>query len=168
MTPDPSWNSEAPPPRKPGLSVFGKVLIGCGAAMLCFILAVGALSWVVFSKATKAMDRAWADVHRDLQDLRTEPGARRLYREQPGLAQTYATEDEFVKASAAWRDKLGDIPAKRPDLAQIVAGKGPGSLSIRTRDVDGRKVTAIRMRTSTGAMLVVELENDKLTDLHVE
>ena len=72
------------------------------------------------------MDRAWADVHRDLQDLRTEQGARRLYRKQPGLAQTYATEDEFVKAPPPWRARLGEIPEKRPDLAQIVAGKGPG------------------------------------------
>lgn len=168
MTPDASWDNQAAPPRKQGLSVLGKVLIGCGAAMLCFVLAVAALSWVVFSKATKALDQGWADLHHELHSLRTEEGARRLYRDNPGLAQTYATEDEFVKVSAGWRSKLGDLPEKRPDLAQIVAGKGPGSLSFKTREVDGRKQTTLRMRMSTGAMLVVELENDKLTDIQVD
>ena len=166
--PDSSWDQAAPPPPKKGLSLFGKVAIGCGGALLCFLLAIGAISWVVFTKATKALDQGWAEIHAELKSLRTEQGARALYRDNPGLAQNYATEAEFVKASAQWRDKLGDIPEQRPDLRKMLEGRGPGGLNIRRRDTGGRKTVSIRMRMSTGATLVVELENDKLTDIQVD
>ena len=168
MTPDASWDNAGAPPRKQGLSLFGKVAIGCGAALLCFLLAIGALSWLVFSKASKALDQGWAELHKELVGLKTEQGARRLYRDNPGLAQTYATEEEFVKVSAEWRSKLGDLPEKRPDLKQIIKGQGPGALSIQTREGGGRKTVVVKMRMSTGALLVVELENDKLTDIQVD
>jgi len=166
MAPNAAWDT-IPPPKK-GLSVFGKVAIGCGAAMLCFLLAVGALAWVVVSKATRALDRGWAQVHGELRSLRTEAGARELYRENPGLAQNYPTEEDFVKASAEWRSRLGDIPEKRPDLKELMGGKGPGGITVRSRQEGGRNTLSIRMRMSTGATLVVDLENDKLTDIQVD
>ncbi len=166
--PDSSWDQAAPPPPKKGLSLFGKVAIGCGGALLCFLLAIGAMAWVVFSKATKALDQGWAELHTELRSLRTEQGARTLYRENPGLAQNYPTEEEFVKASAAWRAKLGDIPEKRPELKQILEGKAPGGITLRRRDAGGRKALSVSMRMSTGATLTVELENDKLVDIQVD
>ncbi|BDU71728.1 hypothetical protein [Mesoterricola silvestris] len=166
--PDSAWDQAAPPPRKKGLSLLGKVAIGCGGAMLCFLLAIGAMAWIVFSKATKALDQGWAELHTELRSLRTEEGARALYRENPGLAQNYPTEEDFVKASAEWRGKLGDIPEKRPELKQLFEGKGPGGINIRRRDAGGRKSLTVSMRMSTGATLTVELENDRLTDIQVD
>lgn len=169
MAPDASWDdTSAPPPPKKGLSTFGKVLIGCGGAMLCFILAVAALSWVVFTKASKAMDRGWAELRERTEGLRTEAGARRVYRDNPGLAQNYATEEDFVKASREWRGKLGDLPEQRPDFKALFSGRGPGSLRITTREAGGKKRVSIRMRMSNGALLSVELEDDKLTDIQVD
>ena len=166
MVPDPAWDN-APQPRK-GLSLFGKVAIGCGGAMLCFLLAIGALAWLVFSKASKALDHGWLQVHVDIQNLRTEEGARALYRKNPGLAQAFPTEAEFLKAAAGWRAKLGDIPEHRPPIKELMGGQGAGALSIQSREGDGRKTMTVRIRMSTGANLVVELENDKLVDIQVD
>ena len=169
MVQDASWdNSATPPPRKAGLGTAGKVLIGCGAAALCLLLALGGTAWLVYNKVNTAMDRGWATMHRKLDELRTEGGARRLYRENPGLAQNYPTEAEFVKASGEWRDKLGDIPDHRPELREMFKGKAPGAVVIRSRESGGRKNVTVRLRMSTGATLVVELENDRLTDIQVD
>lgn len=167
MAVDPSWQNEAPPPKK-GLSVFGKVLIGCGAAFLCFVIAVGAMAYVVVSKATSAMDRGWAQMRAEVHSLRTEEGARELYRKNPGLAQNYPTEEDFVKASAEWRSKLEDLPASRPTLKEMMRGGRHGAITIQTRASDGAKVTTIRMRMASGSILVVEMDNDKLTDIRMD
>lgn len=167
-----SWDQPLAPPtgptRKQGLGVFGKILIGCGGALLCFVLAIAALLWVAFSKATGALDRGWAEVRAEVESLRTDEGTRKLYRENPGLAQTYPTEADFLKASAEWRPKLGHIPEKRPDLKDLVKGRGPGSVIIKSREGEGKKTLTIRMRMDTGATLVVEMEDDKLADIQVD
>lgn len=166
--PDASWQNEAPPPRKPGLGILGKVMIGCGAAFLCFLIAVGALAWFVVHKATSALDRGWAQIHAEVRALRTDEGARALYRDNPGLAQNYPTVEDFVKASAEWRKDLGELPEKRPELKDILAGRKPGGVSIRTRDAGGTHSAVIRLRMSNGSTLVVEMEDDKLTDIQVD
>jgi hypothetical protein len=165
--PDPSWQNEAPPPKK-SLGILGKVLIGCGSAFLCFLLGLGALIWFVVHKANTVLDRAWAQAHSEVTALRTDQGARTLYRENPGLAQNYPTEDDFVTASAEWRKNLGDLPEKRPDLRDILAGRKPGGVSLRSTDTDGNHMSTIRLRMSNGSTLVVELENDRLTDIQVD
>jgi len=43
-------------------------------------------------KASKALDHGWLEVHLEIQNLRTEAGARALYRKNPGLAQAFPTE----------------------------------------------------------------------------
>jgi len=169
MVQDTAWdNSAAPPPRKPGLGTAGKVLIGCGAAALCLVLAVGAMAWMVYEKATTAMDRGWVSLHRELDSLGTPEGARRLYRENPGLAQNYASEEEFVRLSADWRERLGELPEKRPSLKDLLGHKGGGPYAIQAREQDGRHQLVVRVRLARGGTLVVEMENDKLTDIRAE
>jgi hypothetical protein len=165
--PDPSWQNEALPPKK-GTGVLGKVLIGCGAAALCFLLGLAGLFLFVVHKARTALDKGWARLHAEVHALRTDPGARRLYRENPGLAQNYATEDDFVKAAGQWRKDLGELPEKRPDLRDLLSGRRNGMVSLKTRDEGGTSTTAIRLRMDNGSTLVVELEDDKLTDIQVE
>ena len=167
MAADPSWQSEAPPPKK-GLSVFGKVAIGCGAALLCFLLAIGAMAWVIVSKASRSLDRGWASIHAEIQSLHTDAGTRALYRDNPGLAQNFATEEDFLKAVREWRPKLGEIPEKRPDFKEMIKGRGPRSVVMRSHDAEGRKVVTVRMTMSTGATLAVEFEDEKLVDLQVD
>lgn len=164
---DPSWQNEAPPPRK-SLGILGKVMIGCGSAFLCFLLGLGALVWFVVHKANTVLDRAWVQIHAEVAALRTDQGARALYRENPGLAQNYPTEEDFVKASAEWRKNLGDLPEKRPDLWALLSGKKPGGVSLRSSDTDGNHTSFIRLRMTNGSTLVVELENDRLTDIQVD
>jgi len=152
------------PAPKQGLSVVGKVFIGCGSAMLCFLLAIGALVWVVFHKAARELDRGWVQIHA----LATEDGARDLHRHNPGLAQNYPTEEAFVKASAVWRPKLAGLPEKRPDVKALFGHNGAGIYSMETREGNGKTSFTLRIRLDNGAMLMVEIENDKFTDLQVE
>jgi hypothetical protein len=168
MVPDTSWENPAAPPRKKGLSLFGKVAIGCGSALLCFLLAIGAAVWLVFSKATQALDKGWATVHTQIHSLRTDEGVRTLYRENPGLAQTYATEAEFLKAAREWRPKLGDIPEQRPDLRKLLKEHTGAGVVIKSRDSSEGKVMVVNITMSTGATLVVELRDDKLVDIQVD
>jgi hypothetical protein len=168
MVPDPSWDNPAAPPRKKGLSLFGKVAIGCGSALLCFLLAIGATFWLLFSKATQALDRGWASVHAQIQSLRTDEGVRALYRDNPGLAQNYPTEAEFLKAAREWRPKLGDIPEKRPDIRKLLKEHSGGGVVIKSRDSSEGKVMVVNIGMSTGATLVVELRDDKLVDIQVD
>lgn len=162
--PNSGWDNGAPAPKK-GLSIWGKVAIGCGAGFLCFVLAVGALVGWGVRKATSTLDRGWAELHADVESLRTEAGAQALYRANPGLAQPYPTEADFLQAAALWRPKLGEVPRQRPELKALFRD---GSFRINSHQVDGKRLTSVNMRMSTGATLVVETENEKLTDLRVE
>lgn len=168
MVMDSGWDNGGGPPPRPGLSVFGKVLIGCGAAALCFVLAIVVLVWLVVSKTSSALDQGWAQMRQEVQSLQTEEGARRLYRDNPGLKDNYPTEEEFLKASAEWRSKLSQLPEKRPEIRQLMRGRGPGHVSIQTRDEDGRRTTSVRIKLDTGSTFMVETQDDKLVDIQVE
>ena len=163
---DSTWdNGLGPAPRRKGLSIWGKLAIGCGAGLLCFILAIGALVGWGVRKATSTLDQGWAEMVREVQSLRTESGAQQLYRSNPGLAQTYPTEAEFLAAAEEWRPKLGDMPAQRPDFRTLFS---KGGFVMSTQHSDGKKVTTLRLRLSTGATLVTETESGKLTELRVD
>ena len=167
MGPQASWDTAAPPARK-GPSVLGKVFIGCGAALFCFLLVLGSVAWLAMNRLSQALDRGWAQLRVEVDCLRTDQGVRSLYRDNPGLAQNYPMEEDFVKAAAEWRPKLGELPGQRPELKAILKHRGPTQVTFRSRDADGRSTFILHIELSTGATLVVERENDKLTDLHVD
>ena len=165
---DSSWDNGPGPTANKGLSVWGKVAIGCGTAVLCFVLAVGSLTWWGVNKASSAMDTGWAELHRAVECLRSEAGTRALYRANPGLAQEYPTEKAFLQAAARWRPSLGEVPAQRPDLKALLDSQRGGGFSLKTHYSGGRKLLWMRLRMSTGATLVIEREGEKLTDLRVD
>ena len=166
---DSSWDNSGQAPRQAShVPFWGKVAIGCGAAFLCFVLAVGALVGWGVHKAGSAIDRGWAQLHQGVEQLKSESGARALYRANPGLAQTYPTEGAFLEAAAGWRPRLGDIPAQRPDLKTLFDRRHGGAFHFLSRMDHGRKWTEVRYRMATGATLILELEGERLTDLKVE
>ena len=165
--PDSSWDNGGLP-RRQSLPIWGKVAIGCGAAFLCFVLAVGALVGWGVHKAGSVIDQGWAQLHQEVESLKTETGTRALYRANPGLAQSYPTEAAFLEAAAAWRPRLGTIPAQRPDLKTLFDHRTGADFHFKAHHDNGRKWTEIHYRMATGATLVIELEGDRLTDLHVD
>ena len=165
--PDSSWDNSGLP-RRQGVPLWGKVAIGCGAAFLCFVLAVGALVGWGVHKAGTAIDQGWAQLHQSVESLKTPAGTQALYRANPGLAQTYPTEAAFLEAAAEWRPRLGAIPAQRPDLKTLFDHRTGGDFRFKAHQGNGRKWTELHYRMATGATLVLELEGDRLTDLHVD
>lgn len=159
----PDWKDADGPVRKAGTPLWTKILAGCGLALLLLLGTCGGLLWWGIQRGSAAMDQVWAEMVRDVEALRTEAGARRLYHENPGLVRNYPTEEDFLKASAAWRDRLGEIPLQRPTLRELFQGK-VGGFSIHSRN-EQRRVT---YRFPKGGRLVLEWERDSLVDLRME
>jgi len=174
-----SWdNSGAPLPKK-GMPLWGKITLGCcGGCALVFVLlmatCIGGVHWVskhgvpeALDKAAGSafLDKAWGEMDRAVRGLKTEAGAKALYRANPGLAENYPTEEDFLQAAKEWRSNLGEFPAERPSLGDLIMEKkGGGHFSINTQN----STTRIEYQIPGGGRLFLQLESDKLVDLRVE
>jgi len=165
--PDNSWdNTNAAPRLQKGMPVWGKVALGCGITLVLLLGSCVGLLTFGYHKATGAMDEAWAQLRSEVQALETEPGARELYRKNPGLMERYPTEAEFLQAAQHWQKKLKGFPEQRPELLQMIKHKQ--GFSLHTQMENGRKIQRLRMKLDNGTTLRVEMENDRLTDLVVD
>ncbi len=163
---DSGWdNGGMAPSKKKGMPVWGKVLAGCGVAVLLLLATcVGAVYWGV-GKVSQKADQAWAQMDQTVRSLRTEQGTKALYLANPGLADTYPNEEDFLKAAEGWRDKLGEFPARRPSIKDLVEEKnGGGHLNIESRNAS----TRVEYQIPKGGRLHLVMEAGKLTDLRVE
>lgn len=165
-----SWDNSGLPPEKKGMSTGAKVALGCGIAFVvviggCLAL-VGGGAYYGMKKGNEAMDKVWSEVQTDVHKLATEEGARALYAESPGLARKYPTADAFVEASAAWRPKLANFPAQRPDLKEIFKGKT--GLHFQASKNNGVSTVTFRYPLTKGGSLVFQTEDDQLVDIGVE
>ncbi len=161
------------------MPTWAKVVLGCcGGCALVFVLlmatCIGGATWISKhgvpefldqAAGSAFLDKAWAEMDRAVQGLRTEEGTRALYRANPGLAENYPTEEDFLKAAEEWRPNLGEFPAKRPQLRDLLREKhGGGHFSINTQN----GTTRIEYQIPKGGRLFLQLESDKLVDLRVE
>jgi len=176
---DSNWdNSGAPLPKK-GMPLWGKITLGCcgGCALVFLILmatCIGGARWVAKHGVPEALDKAvgsafldkvWVEMDAAVRGLRTEEGAKALYQANPGLAENYPTEEDFVKAAEEWRANLGEFPARRPSLQDLTQGrKGGGHFSINTQN----NSTKVEYQIPKGGRLYLEIESGKLVDLRVE
>lgn len=165
---DGNWDSEAPAAKK-GMPTWAKISLGCcGGCALVFVLllatCVGGAHWVS-KRAGSLMDKTWAEMDRAVVSLRTEAGTKILYRDNPGLAETYPTEKEFLEEAEVWRTKLGEFPAERPTLEAVI--RDPKNASHFNLSTDNNR-TRIEYQIPKGGMLHLELESGKLVDLRVE
>jgi hypothetical protein len=166
---DSNWDGGAMPPRKEGVPLWGKIGIGCGVAVFLLALTCGGVVYWGMSKGTQAIDKAWAEMRTQVTRLQTEEGAKALYRENPGLAKNYPTEEEFLKASEAWRSRLSEVPLKRPDLKTLFDPKAGGGFHFDSHQVsDGPKDVTVSYRLPSGARILIKTEDDRLTDIRVE
>lgn len=164
---DNSWdNTDSPVRSRKGMPTWGKVALGCGITFLLgMATCVGGLVFVVH-KSTGVLDEMWGRLHAEMATLATTEGARKIYRENPGLADRYPTEEEFLQAAERWRGKLEGFPAKRPEFSKMIKHKR--DFSLHTQIENGRKVQVLKLRLENGALLRVEFENERLLDITVD
>lgn len=162
---DSSWDNSGMPVSRQGMSVWAKVGLGCGIAFLLFVLTCGSCVWWGTSKFSGSLDQSWTKMRASVEALKTEDGAKSLYRENPGLKGSYPTEEAFVKAAEEWRPSLGELPMKRPDFMKLVKEH---KMEFRAGDQPGRETGHIQYTLDSGKLLVMDLENGKLVDLRVQ
>lgn len=166
---DSSWDNGGLPPKPKGWSTWTKVGLGCGVvALLFFVTCVGG-GFLMYRAGGRAMDKAWVQMRHSAEMARTEEGARALYQANPGLVKKYPTLEDFLKASEPWRSRLGEIPVERPDLKTLMDPKKGGGLHIESKSESGSgKRVRIAYRFPSGGRLVIEMEDDSLTDIRVD
>ncbi len=163
---DSGWdNGGLPQTKKKGMPVWGKVITGCAVAMLLLLATCVGAAWWGMGKLSEKADQAWAQMDQTVRSLKTEQGTKALYLANPGLADSYPNEEDFLKAAESWRGRLGDFPAHRPNLRDLVEEKnGAGHFSIDSRNA----TTRIEYQIPKGGRLHLVTESGKLTDLRVE
>jgi len=126
-----NWDTyeEAPAQRK--MSVWGKVLIGCGGTVfLLFGSCVGFMYWATHSgrdtvkqfvaeKYDHMMEKPWGMLSGVVDSIQTDEGALTLYRNSPLLKGDFPTEEDFLKNAAVWRSKLVDFPRTPPSFDEL-------------------------------------------------
>lgn len=160
---DGSWDNTGAPPEKKGMPLWAKISLGCGVA---FLLVIAGCTLAVTYGCKHMMNKGWAQIRSGASELSTDDGARKMYRSNPGLAHRYATEEEFVKASSAWREKISQLPEKPPSLKEMAEGKG--EVQFHTSYENGRERTLLKIRLQDGSHLTMESDDKGLTDIKVD
>ncbi len=126
---DSNWDSPTSAPPKAGMPLWGKILIGCGVALLLALGSCVAGFAYLGHKAKQdpegmkkwamgfAMDfirPEWDDFRGTVDQLRTDEGCAALYKAHPALAKQWSTPEEFMKEAKEWRDQLPELPPEPP------------------------------------------------------
>lgn len=144
-----------------------KVSLGCGLLLLLFLGTCGTFTCVAKRQAEAAADLGWAQLRAPFDRLRDESGSAALYRESPGLQARFGSEEAFLAASRAWRDRIARLPASRPGLRELLGPDGT-RFRIRTEPVKGQPRTWIRYAPSGGPAFTVEYGDGRVVDIDVQ
>ncbi|HJV22151.1 MAG TPA: hypothetical protein VJ570_05615 [Holophagaceae bacterium] len=120
---DSNWDSPAPAVPKPGMPLWGKILVGCGVLFLlvmgsCVALGIYAgkhpekIKNAVGGWGMSFLKPEWDDLRATVEALRTEEGGKALYTANPALAKQWATQEDFLKEAREWREQLPELPAE--------------------------------------------------------
>jgi len=190
---DSSWDNSGLPPQKKGLGTGMKVLMGCGIALLLVLVtcAVGAAVLGNYIKkdpkafetrvegfANSLIQRDWERLRTLVDQLQTDDGARAVYRANPSLRQTQASEEPFLQAVRAWRPRLRPLPQEAPlgghrhrRSRNQPEEAPPASDAPRPFSVDMQKIfgtTRIRCTYPDGTRLAVSFDGERVKTIEVE
>ena len=140
-----------------------QIILGGSVALLVVLGTPVGVGYVVHRKGTLVIDRAWKELQTTAERLRTVESARALYRGNPGLSEIYSTEGEFLKRAETWRPKLSEIPDQPPTLKMLVLDKQ--MLQVHENRSDGHETVRMKYTFRNGAVLELETDQGKLTDL---
>jgi hypothetical protein len=167
---DGSWdNGGAGQESRRGWPAWAKVLLGCGlAALLALAACVGGTAWVVrkvkqdpegFTKqalafAINQIRPEWDAFRATVAQLGTDEGCRVLYRANPRLAETHPTEEAFLAAARAWRDRLEPLPELDEHLLEDhrvdIKKDFRGLVTVSYRTAMGGRIVAVWDRPARG------------------
>lgn len=139
---------------------------GCGAALLVVVGTLAGAGYVIHRKGTAVLNRAWKELRTTTERLKTAESTKALYRGNPALSEIYPTEKDFLKVTEAWRPKLGDVPEAQPSLRRLFVD--PQLLQIHRNRSDGHETVRVRFTFGSGAILVMETDQGKLTNLMLQ
>jgi hypothetical protein len=168
---DSNWDSYSEPPKKKGVPVWGKILIGCGTAM--FLALVGcplAGYWMLhsgfFTKGmVGAIGKPWDMMIGVADALQTDEAALKLYQDNPPLKKDFPTEEDFLKKAGLWRDKVTDLPRTLPPLMEQL--KNNSSIAFQRAVIGTNSIEIgydlpdsgrIHLRWEDGLLVKIEIE----------
>lgn len=137
--------------------------LGCGTALLLVSGTLWGVGRVVHRKGTQVMERSWKELRTTTERLQTVESSKALYRGNPGLSEVYPTEKDFLKQAEAWRPKLGRIPEQPPSLWALIRDKQ--LLQVHENRSDGHETVRMKYAFPSGAVLELETDQGRLTDL---
>jgi hypothetical protein len=146
-----------------GWPAWAQIGVGCGAALLVLLATLAGGGYLVYRRGTQVMDRAWRDLRKTAERLQTPESTHVLFRTNPALTEIYPTEKDFMKAVETWRPRLGTVPAQCPPLQAIF--RDPELIQVHQNRSDGHETIRIRYRFPSGAVLLMETDQGRLTNL---
>ena len=140
-----------------------QITLGCSAALLVVSGTLAGVGYVIYRKGTSVMERSWKELRSTTERLRTPESTKALYRGNPALSEIYSTEAEFLKHVESWRPKLSDIPGTPPTLRMLLLDKQ--MLQVHENRSDGHETVRMKYTFPNGAVMELETDQGKLTDL---
>lgn len=137
--------------------------LGCGAALLVVLGTLGGVGYAVHRKGTAVLQRSWKELRTTTERLRTVESTKALYRANPSLSEIFPTEAGFLKQVEAWRPKLGEIPDQPPPLQEFL--RGSQLLQVHENRSDGHETVRLKFTFRNGAVLEMETDQGRLTNL---
>jgi hypothetical protein len=147
-------------PRRP---LWMQITLGCSVALLVVLGTLAGVGYIVHRKGTLVLDRSWKELKTTAERLRTVESSKALYRGNPGLSEIYSTEGEFLKNAEMWRRKLSKVPDQPPTFRMLLADKQ--MLQVHENRSDGHETVRMKYTFPNGAVLELETDQGKLTDL---
>ena len=140
-----------------------RIALGCGVALLVGAGTLAGVAYALQRKGTEVLRRAWRELQLTTERLQTVESTRALYRGNPALSEIYPTEKEFLKYVETWRPKLEAVPIQPPPLLKLIGEKR--MLQVHENRSDGHETVRMRYTFPSGAVLEMETDQGKLTDL---
>ena len=177
--PDSSWDTYTPEPRRWRFG--GRLLLAVGVIALALATLIAAM----VSFARRNHGSAWRIARAVVERLRTDEGARELYRANPVLADAYPTEEAFLEPVRALRGGLR-LPEREPaegreyrvstspfDLGVQVKGEGGTWMALRwepagpfREDASGEGIRRLTLAPEASEVRRIEQDQRKLRREH--
>lgn len=151
------------PEARQGWPLWTQISLGCGLVLMVVLGSMAGVGYVIHRKGTQVLERSWKELRTTVERLRTVESTRALYRGNPALSEIYATEKAFLKQAEAWRPKLGAIPDAPPGFRALLTDGQ--MLQVHENRSDGHETVRMKYAFPGGAVLELETDQGKLTDL---
>jgi hypothetical protein len=169
------WDSYGDSSEKKVMPIWGKLLLGCGIAMLLALAGcAGFVYWASHSGkdaflgyvsdiVSSKLEEPWSQLIGVAEAIKTDEGAAILYRNNPGLSSDYPSEAEFIKQATLWRARLGELPSHPPALEKL----RDGNLHVNINRPNKRKALEIRYTTPDRVAIGLRWEEKKLVEIDI-